>query len=233
MAGMLTYKQMRDLVLLHTNRTDKSALVGIAINLAITKLPQVPHEWRELFRDDEYELTTNSTFVTLASDVDRVIQIRRALASDGSLAATMGLLTKQKFDRTFYDRESSVSTGIPNYAAVDGGKIHVYPKSISEYKLYARVALRVTPLVNDDDRCQITGVDEAIVAWATHYVYASIQETNDAQFWLGRYNLAMTSAIHADQREPATQVLEGNQPAELSTAPWMDPFAKNDQGQLW
>jgi hypothetical protein len=82
-------------------------------------------------------------------------------------------------------------------------------------------------LVSDEITNPIAGLDLALCAWASYYVFQSLEQYDKAQVWLSTFNQAVMNAMLADGRKSEDLVMEGFGPdAEVGLPdPWLDPFA--------
>jgi len=232
MAGTLTYKEIVDTVITHTNRTERRSLVKVAVNLALSEIAQ-RHQWRSLYVDETYSLISGERTITLSESIEKVISVR-VQTTGNTLSSPVVLMRPIEFNRRFISRETTTLSGTITHACQANGVLEVYPTANAELTVMIRSLTRPVAFVNDDDKCVITGVDQALIARATSEIYRSIQENADAQTWEMAYEKSLIIAIRADKREPAMSTVGSfgdDAPSDLSTDPTRDPFAKNSAGE--
>lgn len=219
----MTRDQMRDLIVQHTRREDKLPLIEQAIALAVAELGQL-HEWRELRYQFDITLAMGERYVNIESGVFHVLSLR--LIDADQKFYPVELWSKTHVVQKYPD-EGNSSTGRPLVAYEDTGQLWLAPKADKQY--IVRVdTFRLHPELKPSEQPLVQAVDNAIVAWATAYVFRSIQMYEDANQWMQEYARAMGLALKAERRTHFKRVLRpvNEQIPMPRIEPWLDPFAK-------
>lgn len=219
-------KEIRDLVILTTGRTDKDTLINSAINIALNKISSDYH-WNDLLTEASVTLTVDATSVALASDVRRLVEVRLidGLSSYKLSIRPMAWVVKM------FPNLSIHSSGKPRYGYLQGTTLHFVPKSdsahtvtYSYYKLHA-------DLTNDTTNISILHAGEAVIAYTTYWVFKSLQLHIDANQWLSSFAIEIANAKRAD-RSAATEYIADQRGRQASTPQdyWLDPFVRSVPG---
>jgi hypothetical protein len=217
---MATRAVLRGRVESSTGRTDKTTVINDGLQEGLEECLR-----RHLFRDlkESADVTINSADYSCAlpSGLLNVFQVELI---NGTSSFTMTLWTKEKFQRAFPDLTTQTSA-LPYWAWVDlaNGLLKFSPSSNGTYAI--RFSYTSVPdFVSDSDTSPV-GVDAAL-AWATSYLFRSIQQYEDAEHWEMVFNRRLASAIAMDVRDNVERVHEGfhrtESPSPLN--PWEDPF---------
>jgi hypothetical protein len=120
---------------------------------------------------------------------------------------------------------SGASNGAPNYYALDGGNIHLYPTPDAVYNLELRYWSSPSTLVNDTDVPSIPADWHRILwIWAVKECYAAEDDPTTAGYWESQFNNTLAE-LAADLKFPSTDApaqAEGmwNQDRSLGSAGW-------------
>ncbi len=219
-------KEIRDLVIETTGRSDKESLINSAINIALNKVSS-EHLWNDLLTEASVTLTVDATSVALSSDVRRLTEVRiiDGLSSYRLQVRPMSWVVKM------FPSLSSHSSGKPRYGYLQGTTLNYIPKSDSTYTTtYSYYKLH--PDLSDD----ITGIlilqaDETVIAYTTYWVFRSLQLHDDANQWLASFLVELTNAKRAD-RSAATEYIADQRGRQVSVPGdyWLDPFVHGVPG---
>jgi hypothetical protein len=224
----MNFKELQDLVILNTRRKDKLDLIKSAINLALTQISQV-HSWNALKASADLPVVLNDSQVTLPQDLDKLTIVK--VSDTGSI--TWPFIIREKTEViTRYPNPQLTAASRPVLGYVERGAINFLPYSNGNYTFNIWYRKSITPLALDADVCDIPGLDNVITAFATAYVFGSIQMPQDDAFWARKYSGALTIAIRHDRDQPATERVQTGFDAQDTTAPlvnpWQDPFVMNN-----
>lgn len=213
--------QIRDLAIEHTARDDKESIADAAIDLAFSRLSQM-HTWQQGRLDQQFPLAIGDSFITLPLGTRSVIEIRML---DGIRSYPMVLEDKATVlrrvpnppvmppSRPYYLYRETDSAGNDN--------LYFVPLTVAAFTIDATIDFGATIGPEDDDESNIPDADEAVVAFATSYVFKSIGDTESAGLWEAQFNQAAARLILSDQDRPA-----------LSTQPELHPGVGERRGGL-
>lgn len=98
---------------------------------------------------------------------------------------------------------SPVNSGTPEYFAVDGANLHLYPTPNAATDLLLRYWKLPTTLVADGDVPSIpSDYHRLLWMWAVMEAYAAEDDPQTAGYWKGRFD-ELLAEFEADQRFPA------------------------------
>lgn len=217
--------ELLDLVKSNTGRTDKDTVIDQGLNFAIQRISQ-RQPFDELRNEFDCQIVENDTQTQLPSDLDQIVELRLIVPSSPTLSYPMELWRKTKFIKLFPNVIGSTITGRPLWCYRDRNMLYLDRKSNGTYTIRI-TGFKLGVFSNGFAGDPVTEADECLTAYATHYLYKSIQMYADAQFWFGEYNQLFLELVNAKQREignssiatewSRTRPVQPNQP-------WLDPF---------
>ena len=201
--------ELRTIVTGNVGRTDKDSLINEYFILGLFDA-MTRHEWGDL--KVEADLTIN--------------------ADTTSLNLTKGL--------HFYDFRVISGTNsqelviVSNSSTSHQRELSWYPKSDASYTLrytYQRDPDYVEDtLFNiDSDHNPIQILDNALISFATGYLFNSLEQFQSGQIWMQKYEVDLAKAISFDERNPVhNRRFQPHQPlvdmSRVSPNYWNDPF---------
>jgi len=199
----VTKEEIKDVVVLHTNRDDKTDLIYTAIDLG---LKQINMRWP--FKQTRIVVDTavveDQVSISLPTDALQLVSVR--IKDDGTVtgAQVVNVYSKSYLVQNFpaLGDEDTSSSGKPTIAYEQNGQLFFVPRSNGSYTLeltYDSIEL----LEETTDSPASANLDEALIAYATAYVYKSIQMLSDAQFWNVEYERAFDITRRADSSRTA------------------------------
>lgn len=218
--------EIRNLVIDTTGRSDKESLINSAINIALNKVSS-SHLWNDLLTEASVTLVVDATSVSLESDVRRLVEVR---VLDGTSSYKLRIRPMDWVVKMFPDL-SVRSSGKPRHGYLQGTTLHFVPKSDDTYTVKYSYYKLHPDLINDTTSILILQADEAIIAYATHWVFKSLQLHNDASQWLGLFAIELANAKRAD-RSPAIEFVADQRGRNVSASGdyWFDPFVRSVPG---
>jgi len=219
----ITRSTIRGLVEDATGRTDKATLINSAIDIAVEEV-STQHLWSDLMVEADATMIVSNPDIALASDVARVAEIR---IIDSNLSRRLEIRPKSWIVRHF-PNPVAVSTGKPRYGYIEATTLTVVPIPDTAYTIrYSYFKLHIA-LASDTSTVLIRHIGPAVVAYATFWVFQSIEKHEDAQRWLMSYLQLLLSAKKVD-RANAAIVYVADQRGDLPVSSndyWLDPFVK-------
>lgn len=220
----MTRETLESLVLEATGRTDKTSLIRTAIDLAVEEI-STQRMWTDLQTEAEATLTADEPSISLAEDVTRVTEIRLI---DGTLSRPLIIRAKNWITQYFPDPESR-SSGRPAYGYLEGRTLHLVPVPDDAYvirytyfPLHAALESPTSPLL-------IRAASRAIVAYATFWIFQSLEKHEDAKRWLDSYFSLLESAKKVDSGDSVINRqadARGSLPANSGDY-WLDPMVRS------
>jgi len=211
------------------SRTDKATAVYYWINFAIQQLNTV-YTWSDLHKFSSAPTVDGQTKYGLPSTLKDILSIK---VLDGDHYYPMVEMPAEKErDRVFTTSESN-DTGRPQRYARYSNWIELWPQpDAATYTMYLRWT-KFHPTVAAGTTIEFGDHFEwCIVAGATHFAYADLQEPDDARFWGGIFTTAIQQ-LHVMERRrpnydkiPMSERFPGNDLRRLSSTPWLDPFIR-------
>lgn len=213
-------EQLETLVVEATGRSDKTTLIRSALNLAIQRV-SAHRLWSDLMTEDEVSIAAGAASVALASDVARVIEARILGAQRRPLMVRPKAWLMQREP----DPSQRAATA-PCYAYLQGTSLYVIPYPDAEYDIgYTYYKLPAQMTLSTDEQ-PIRCADAAIAAYATHWVFKSIEKHEDAEMWAQTYLDQLRSAEKVDKSNSVV-VHQADQHQDRGQFPgeyWNDPF---------
>lgn len=219
----MTRETLESLVLEATGRTDKTSLIRTAIDLALEEI-STQRMWTDLQTEAEATLTADTMSVALAEDVTRVTEVRLI---DGTLSRPLIVRAKNWVTQYFPDPESR-SSGRPAYAYLEGRTLYLVPVPDDAYTIRYTYFPLHEALASSTSELRIRAASRAIVAYATFWIFQTLEKHEDAEKWLKSYFILLESAKKVDcgdsvinrQADP-----RGSLPANSGDY-WLDPMVR-------
>lgn len=169
----------------------------------------------------------NPEYLSLPSDTLHVARLRLI---DGVSSRNVILKTKSWL-QTRWPNVAAVSHGRPLYAYEDKsvGRVYLYPIPNGEYTYRITVTKALTSFAVDATENPVTGLDLALVAWATGWAFQSVEQFENAGRWFAQAGASAANAMMADRRgrEEFRAGDVGDEDLYIqSSEPWNDPFVK-------
>lgn len=219
----MTREALEELVYESTGRRDKTSLVRSALDIAVEELSS-QRLWSDLQVEAEATLTVDSPSVALASDVARVSEVRLI---DDTNSRPLRIRPKTWLVTRFPSPESR-SSGRPIYGYIEGQLLYVMPLPDQAYKV-RYTYYRLHPALNEaTSEVLIRGADKAVAAYATFWVFQSLEKSADAERWLAIYERLVDSAKKVDMANSAIkqEATGRDDVVESGNDYWLDPFVK-------
>jgi hypothetical protein len=194
--------QLRTLVLSATGRSQDLALINSALDFAVQKV-SAEHSWLDLLTEAEATLLQGQRSVDLAEDITRLNEDIRVIQTN-FLDYTLPIRTRQWVLQHFPNWETRAPSR-PQYGWLQGKKLFVLPEAVSNFTIRYSY-YRIHPVfANDGSQTLIRSIDPAVVAYATHWVWQSMEKPQEAQRWLEVYFRHLADAKKVDKDNSAIQ----------------------------
>jgi len=203
-----------------TGRTDKSALIVSAIDLALEEIAN-SHTWRDIKFADNTILTVASTqTIDLSSlGIFQLFSVRLIQGTEQSYI--LDYVSEEKFDRLFPD-VTDTNESRPTYCYIKGDTLYLAPIPDSAYTLNLRYSKQPV----DGAENTIRNIDGAVTSFVISYVFAAIEKEQLAVLWEKKFEKALIRAKRADNRRRNIVRVFDERRKDLDTGPtpWLRPF---------
>lgn len=202
----MTREELREVVVANTSRSDKETVINLALNLGQKRLAML-HDFMCLKATaSDIPISSGDLSVAIPDTVKSVVSVSLI---NGQQSYPVGLRSKEWFVKTYPNPSALVTGNTPRHAYVEGSSLYFAPTSNGTYAIRLDVNQWPTDFASDASTPSITGSDEALIAFATAYVFKSIGEIEEATIWNGEFNQAAVTLIGDDDRQPGvTHVAE-------------------------
>ena len=222
----MTLAQIVTAVRSNTSRSDKDDTAKTAVTLGLKRLAS-RYSFRMTEQTTDLDVAPGSYYVTLPVGVVRVIA---AYWINGTQSERLIVKSREWVNRRIPDAQS-YSTSYPKWAYLEGNRLNFVPGSTDTGII--RITYQPSlSMVDDADENPVPSLDEAIIAFATGWVFASIEKFEAAQWWYSQANQAFNDVMMTDTEQPAIQhSFDQKSPEETSfIEPYLDPFAGHFTG---
>ena len=218
----MTRSTIRGLVEDATGRTDKTALINSAIDIAVEEL-STQHLWTDMLIENDVLLLADVNSIALASNVARVDEVR---IIDGTLSRSLRIRPK-KWIVSHFPNPSARSTGKPAYGYIEGQTLFTVPVPDINYTIRYSYYKLHPALSSDGSVVEIRHSGPAVAAYATFWVFQSIEKHEEAEKWLVSYLRLLASAKKVDRANAATKfVFDQRGERIVLNDYWLDPFVR-------
>lgn len=226
----LTFLQLRTRVRSNIgNRSDKDTIINETLNEGLEELVK-RHFFRDAISQHDFDIAADDASVEISTvGIHQVLEVRLI---DGTISHPFIIKSK----RWVTDRWPNVSadnTGKPTLGYIEGDEVFLYPVSSGAYKLRMTSVQFPVAMAADGDVPSIKNVDPILIAYATSEVFDSMQDSESANRWEGRFEGRLLSAIRADKKGAANdRIVDPFLWSARSTViqPWLDPFSGHTGG---
>ncbi len=221
---MATRSTLRNLVLEATGRSDKTSLINSALDLALEEI-SAEHHWSDLRANGSVTVTQSSPSVDLASDLAR-LKLVRIMETDGNPAWELDVRSEE-WVLARYTNPLSDSESKPLFGYLLGKTLYLVPLPDNSYTIRYSYTKVHPAFTGDSDSLQIRAASAAVVAWATYWVFQSLEKHDDAARWLSTYEKSLMKAMRLDRDNSAERIVADRRD-KIVTPPnyWEDPFVK-------
>lgn len=145
---------------------------------------------------------------------------------DGTLSRPLRIRSK-KWIVTHFPNPSAQNSAKPSYGYIEGQTLFTVPIPDVDYTIrYSYYRLHAA-LATDASTVLIRHIGPVVVAYATFWVFQSIEKHEEAEKWLISYLRLLNSARKVDRANSATKfVFDQRGEFLLVNDYWLDPFVK-------
>jgi len=224
----VTKAEIVSLVVLHTNRSDKTELMERAIDLALKEIC-LRHGFQKNCYKVDVAVTTDDTSFTLPTDCLDVVDLR--IKNDGtSTGEQIDIITRSQMLKKDPELNGGSQSGKPILAWQESNTLQLYPKVNNDYTLELGY-FALEALEEDSTSTNVAELDDAIVSWVTHYVYKSINMIQESAVWKQSYETAIKHAkINSSSKPGEIRQMQGaknygnrfaTKPIEANVEKWL------------
>ena len=204
---MATLSEIRDEVLSNTGRGgggsgDKTDKATKGINRGLQHIAR-RQDWKDLRTSatTSTNVPEDDTFITLETDYLRLLEFRW-IDSSSDTGDELYVASKEDVLKRFTINTVNASSK-PVAAYEEQGLLHLIPPADGTYRIDYTYIKRPDTLADDSDTPDINDVEDVLEAFATAYVFKSVQAYEDANQWQGTFIGLLERAIQEDAKRPA------------------------------
>lgn len=200
----LTRAEILALVKLNAgNRSDKDEVVHQALNSALVQIGQL-HDFSAVKFTSSVALTLDTEIAGVPDGTRRIDWVKLTDTSSET-SALIEIRSLAWMDDAYPNRVYDGS-GYPAGLAIEGDSFHVapYPDS-SDYQLEVHGVRYFTTFDSADATCEVAMLNDALIAFASADVFASLESFVSEKSWRQRYIAAVSAAITEDKRFVRTE----------------------------
>lgn len=212
------------------NRTDKDVVIGEALNFALSELSQL-HDF--FIQDTRSTATTviDSEYVDLGdSSIVKTVFEARVMGASPSVIQ----LRPKTWIVDKYPDVGEVTSGVPAYAYQEGNYLYIAPVADAVYTIGFSYYPDIIGFALDSSENPIPLLQQAIIEWATGYVFDSIELFERGVAWKTRAYTSAKIAVDRDRRSFRTRQFTdypgtAYEPDNVWASPGIYPFAQVTQ----
>jgi len=215
--------EMRSIVQDLTGRDDKDSLINSAFDLAYRHFCQ-RHDFRSMISEESDSISEGDAYVSLPSGTHHLLEAR---IIDGQLSYALDIRSKLWLVKR-WPNISALAEAKPSKGYVEGSKLYLYPVSDGDYDVYFTIT-KIPSFSDDSTDNTIPELDNALVYWASAFVFQSLKMIPEAREWFSMAEKEFIEAKRTDMRDNRKLKHVGfNEDVEdLHTVyAYLDPFAK-------
>lgn len=205
----------------NTGRQDKDDAAKTAVTLALKRLA-ARYVFRMTVQTVDLDAAAGSLYITLPTDFLRLIA---AYWINGTQSWPL-LVKTREWVSARVPEGSAMNTSQARWAYLEGNKLKFVPGTTDDGII--RITYQPTlSMVDDSDENPVAMLDEALISFATGWVFASIHMLDIATYWYNQANQAFMDMMLADQDQPAIRhvIDERGSDDKPFIEPYLDPFA--------
>lgn len=221
----MTREEIENLVQESTGRRDKVALIRSAIDLAVEEVSS-QRLWSDLQVESSVTQSSPTPYIDLAQDLVRLLEVR---VIDGTFSGELCLRPKAWVVGMIPSPEL-VPQRRPQYGYLEGRRLHFAPwPNVAHTYRYTYYRLH-PPLTNPTSTVLIRHAGPAVAAYATFWVFQTLEQHQDADRWFSIYSQQLLSALRVDRSNPAVKHIADRRLDPSDTYPseyWNNPFVRS------
>lgn len=208
-----------------TGRTDKLTLIRSALNLAVAEV-SAQREWSDLLSRDEVTISSGAQSVELADNVARVFQVT---VVDDTLSRPL-LGRSKSWVEERYPSPESWPVGQPECGYLEGKTLYMVPRPDQDYVIRYSYYKLHPELTSPTSELLIRHAQAAVVAYATFWVFQSIEKLKEAEQWYALYLRQLASAKKVDSSNSMTKFQMNPRGSSMPYDNyWLDPYVRSQR----
>jgi hypothetical protein len=228
----MTKAELRAIVIQNTNRSDKVDLINSALVFGGRQIQQA-RLWHKSLTSATTTLAANASTVLKPTDLDKIYAVVVENA-ESTLNRYRVRVVEQSTFRTFFPTLTTLTqVGEPWLCYEDVLNLVFGPMAQQAYNITTHYYKKHTTLVSDSDTPLIDEFDELLIAYASAYVFRSIEMFDSANQWETMFRTRLGELIRTDAERPAIEYIPASQLSMRGGAldPQNDPFAIDNTGR--
>ena len=220
---MSTRAELRALVKTNIGeRNDKDTAINNALNLGLTELTR-SHGFRALRAEVDLSTTVSVAFVTLPANSHKVLEARLI----NSTSSYPLRIRRKKWLVDRYPNPSADMVYLPDECYQEGLSLILNPIPNSTYTIRLTVQKRPAAMATDTAPNPVPELEYAVVAWATGYVWDSLEQFAQGSAMRSRAMDSLANAIRLDKDRGEMVQAEGTQ----GQATGLDTITESSDGK--
>jgi hypothetical protein len=216
----MTLAEAVALIAAHTKRPDvagltTSMLIKAAVNMARKEIQQ----WWDFSRTKssklDASLAVDESVIALESDVFKVLDPVTLVDPSNDDITGLVPLKPKAWVKERYPYLNNGASGNIVVCYVDGTNLIFVAPAMQAWTVQYDYFAQIADLTDDAEVLEV-GLENAIVSWATAYVFKSTQQRQEAEFWMRDYATAAKLAREADTRDRTQDIMEPFTPDPLA-----------------
>lgn len=183
----------------HAGRTDKDDVIKFELNSGLKQICK-RHRFKQMIFDADMPITATVGSVQLPAASAQILELRLI---NGTQSYKLPLYPKQTVVDMFPNTDAW-STGYPIFSYEELGYVYMAPRPTSAWVVRGTFKMNPAPLVNTTDEPVVPDIEDALVAFATGKLYASIEKFTEGSYWNGMFEKALAALIEGDALKPGT-----------------------------
>lgn len=180
------------------NRTDRDTIAETGLALALTELVK-QYEFRSTKQILDVTISAEDGHVDLPTNWLSIYEVR---FMNGLLSYPLEFTDRERALKKFPDADT-LAASRPELCYLEGSSVYFVPRTSIDAGV--RLTYSITPSFPSSGNIDppILGLDLFFIAYATAWVFMTLQMFKEASAWMGQANAALMSAIQSDQTQPA------------------------------
>jgi hypothetical protein len=188
--------QLREMVIANLgSRSDKNTIINSVLDMALARVLST-ERWTFTNVDVSIDVEDGDSYVTLPNDCGKIMSLTLV---DGT--SILGVIEKNlDWFKRYLTTISTTTKSTPTICAQEGSILQIYPPADKAYSLNVSYMLSTT-LTSDSSTTPSPILDEPIIAYATAYVFKSLQMFQESSLWEQAYAQSLTHAIQINRMQ--------------------------------
>lgn len=185
----------------HAGRTDKDDVIQFELNSGLKQICK-RHRFKQMIFTQDMPITATVGTVTLPALSAAILELRLI---NGTQSYPLPLYPKQTVVE-FFPNTDAWSTGYPIASYEETGSLYLAPRPTSAWVVRGTFKSNPAALVLPQDEPAVPDIEDALVAFATGKLFASVEKMDIGNYWNGIFEKALATLIEGDALKPGTEL---------------------------